>query len=589
MNNRQKLLQQQYLNNERAVLQQLQKAYADSLGEIEDSIVEHYESIQRITDQIAALDPDDDMIPILESRRRSKVYQKSYQEALQEQVSDILDRMQTREFVSISDYLDECYTDGFIGSIFDLHGQKIPLIMPLDQERMVRVVQLESKISQGLYTKLGEDVTTLRKKITSVVSRSMATGRTFTQCAEELAANSRIGYNKAARIARTEGHRVQTRATMDAMEQAKDRGADVVKQWDSTLDGNTRDSHRAVDGQIRELGEEFSNGLDYPGDPSGKASEVVNCRCAILQRARWALDEEELDTLKQRAEYFDLDKSEDFEDFKKKYLKATDENEKVAAYGVSNKKPIRPRKSDYANDEDYESAKAEYKRKREAFEQELEKAKKQNLERPLAFGTLDEVVEWGNGLGIAIDRETLTQADIRAFNDIKFVLEEQFKKHPYLKRYTAYSTFGDFEVAFTLDFETTNDFLMEASGGLTLGSYFMDYRNLLDELGRTDLVLGDGTIRTTIRHEIGHNLQRFINFSYRDERVSKMRRTELTKELRELAMQKLDGMSEYSTTNDQEFFAEGYAAYSSGEQTPFAIEFGKLFERWMKDALDARG
>ena len=50
------------------------------------------------------------------------------------------------------------------------------------------------------------------------------------------------------------------------------------------------------------------------GDPA----EDCNCRCALLQRARWALDETELDTLKERSEYFGLDKSKDFEDFKEK-------------------------------------------------------------------------------------------------------------------------------------------------------------------------------------------------------------------------------------------------------------------------------
>ena len=35
----------------------------------------------------------------------------------------------------------------------------------------------------------------------------------------------------------------------------------------------------------------------------------------------------ELETLKERAEYFGLDKTEDFEDFKKKYLKAADESD----------------------------------------------------------------------------------------------------------------------------------------------------------------------------------------------------------------------------------------------------------------------
>lgn len=38
------------------------------------------------------------------------------------------------------------------------------------------------------------------------------------------------------RITRTEGHRIQQASTLDAQRAAKKRGADVVKQWDSTLD-----------------------------------------------------------------------------------------------------------------------------------------------------------------------------------------------------------------------------------------------------------------------------------------------------------------------------------------------------------------
>lgn len=62
----------------------------------------------------------------------------------------------------------------------------------------------------------------------------------------------------------------------------------------------------------------------FPGD-FGKASEDCNCRCALLQRARWALTEEELETLKERAAYHGLDKAKDFEDYQQKYLKASEE------------------------------------------------------------------------------------------------------------------------------------------------------------------------------------------------------------------------------------------------------------------------
>ena len=65
----------------------------------------------------------------------------------------------------------------------------------------------------------------------------------------------------------------------------------------------------------------------FPGDPSGKAAEVVNCRCALLQRAKWGLDEDELQTLKDRAEYFGLDKTDKFQDFEKKYLNMASKND----------------------------------------------------------------------------------------------------------------------------------------------------------------------------------------------------------------------------------------------------------------------
>lgn len=138
------------------------------------------------------------------------------------------------------------------------------------------------------------------------------------------------------RIARTEGHRVHIESSYDAMLEAETHGANIVKQWNSQLDGNTRYTHRLLDGQIRELHEPFEvlgTKVMYPS-AFGIASEDINCRCVIHQRARWALGEKELETLKHRArkhglqtgdkEYFEQVKAKDFEDFKTKYLKAAE-------------------------------------------------------------------------------------------------------------------------------------------------------------------------------------------------------------------------------------------------------------------------
>ena len=326
MNQRQRLVQQQFLDNEEAVIKQLKQVYKESLEDINTKAQELQIQISMLQESLDAV-ADASEKARLKSMIQSKVYQKQYQDALKKQVGSILDNMQVESFKTISEYLQKCYEDGFVGTLFDLQGQGIPLAMPLDQEAMVRAVQLDSPISEGLYTHLGEDVKQLKKHITSQVSRGISMGMSFQQIAQQLCGKMVGTYQNpggslayAMRIARTEGHRIQVQGAMDACYKAKDVGADVVKQWDSTLDGRTRPSHQRVDGEIKELDEPFSNGLMFPGDPDGGAAEVVNCRCALLQRARWALDDEELQVLKDKAEYFGLDKTENFKEYKQKYI-----------------------------------------------------------------------------------------------------------------------------------------------------------------------------------------------------------------------------------------------------------------------------
>lgn len=96
--------------------------------------------------------------------------------------------------------------------------------------------------------------------------------------------------------------------------------------YNPTLDSRTRPEHREADGQIMELDEPFDVGgekMQAPG-VGGSAKNVCNCRCCLLQRAKWALDDDELKTLQERAAFFGLDKTQSFNDFKQKYLKLPD-------------------------------------------------------------------------------------------------------------------------------------------------------------------------------------------------------------------------------------------------------------------------
>lgn len=267
------------------------------------------------------------------------IYQIQYQEALKKQINGILDTLNGDQFSTISEYLAKSYESGFVGAMYDIHGQGVPLIFPIDQDQVVQAVTLDTKLSKPLYNKLGENVNLLKKRVANNISRGIAQGQSYSDIAKNIAVgmvgnyarmNGGALYN-AMRITRTEAHRISQQAAYDALKKAKDNGADVVKQWDATLDKRTRPSHARVDGEIRELDEPFSNGLMKPGDPRGRAAEVINCRCQLLQRARWALDDGELQTLKDRAEYFGLDKTDNFEKFKEKYLKSAETLNNIAS------------------------------------------------------------------------------------------------------------------------------------------------------------------------------------------------------------------------------------------------------------------
>jgi hypothetical protein len=97
-------------------------------------------------------------------------------------------------------------------------------------------------------------------------------------------------------IAITEGTRVTSEARDEAFRQAAEQsGLDlslVDEIWNSTRDQRTRDTHRAMNRQVRPFGVAFDSPsgaqLRFPGDPQAPAAEVIRCRCHKTRRIRQA-------------------------------------------------------------------------------------------------------------------------------------------------------------------------------------------------------------------------------------------------------------------------------------------------------------
>ena len=225
----------------------------------------------------------------------SLVGQINYQNALKKQIEGIYNDLYGNAYTTVHDYLKDCYEDGILQSMYSLHQDGLDICIPIDQNEIALMASKSAssgfKLSKNLYINTFE----MAKMVRSEITRGIIAQESYDDIARNLALRSGQEFNRTMRIARTEGHRVRMESHMQSMHKAKEKGADVVKQWDSTLDGRTRPTHRALDGEIRELDGKFkSNGNEayYPGG-FGVAKEDINCRCVLLERARWALDKDD--------------------------------------------------------------------------------------------------------------------------------------------------------------------------------------------------------------------------------------------------------------------------------------------------------
>ena len=273
MNKYEKEVVQAELDAEKKVLKALEKNYENALMEVNSKIAE--------------------LLGRGDADLQHVIYQVEYQKAIKKQIATILDQLHSNEFETVSAYLTACYNEGVMGELYTLQQQGIPLMFPIDQEQVVAALQHDTALNTDLYTHLGKNITVLKKQIAEEITRGISTGMMYNEITRNLKDYARISKNRAATIVRTEGHRIQVAAQKNVMYKASDAGADIVKIWNATLDGKTRPSHAKIDGEIRELDEKFSNGMDAPSDPAGGAAEVVNCRCRLGRKARWLLDAEQ--------------------------------------------------------------------------------------------------------------------------------------------------------------------------------------------------------------------------------------------------------------------------------------------------------
>lgn len=276
----QKQTTQYELLSEKKVMEQLERSYQKALEDVKD--------------RLRQLDERTD-----EENRQAVAYQKAFQQGLQKQLERILGKLHSKTYRTVQEYLRDCYLTGHTAVLYELQSDGLRLSLPIPQDKVCQAAVNDTKLVKPLYDSIGEDFAGLKKHITDIVSAGFASGASYGDMANQITGKMIGNYatmrggalGRAKLIVRTEGNRIANAARLEAARTAKQQGADLVKQWDSTMDKKTRPHHVQLDGQVRELDEPFEvdgRKAQAPGK-FGIASEDINCRCHAYSRPRWAV------------------------------------------------------------------------------------------------------------------------------------------------------------------------------------------------------------------------------------------------------------------------------------------------------------
>lgn len=128
----------------------------------------------------------------------------------------------------------------------------------------------------------GIDLAWGRRQIRAQITSSILQGESIQDIAKHLMQRiPEMNKASAVRTARTAVTSAQNGGRLASYEKAEQMGIKVRKVWVSTKDDRTRRDHRRMDGETVDWDEDFSNGLQFPGDPSGPPKEVYLCRCTV--------------------------------------------------------------------------------------------------------------------------------------------------------------------------------------------------------------------------------------------------------------------------------------------------------------------
>lgn len=200
-------------------------------------------------------------------------------------IENIIRELSKETQEGITGFIKESAINSYLGVFYDLEDRvKFALDFDMLNERYVEALVNKKIAGKTFSQRLYKDSDKLAMTVKQELVNGAMNGKGYAKIAKAISESTEASYKQSLRIARTEGHRVQSESTQRAYEEAEDLGIELQKQWMASLDDTTRDEHAELDGQTVGIDEEFEiNGYTAMGPGMfGDAALDINCRCTTI-------------------------------------------------------------------------------------------------------------------------------------------------------------------------------------------------------------------------------------------------------------------------------------------------------------------
>ena len=216
--------------------------------------------------------------------RKGKVmYGKRFTEMKEQCAKQLLNVNQTA-IAYVNGELPEVYAlnyNALAGSVDGVGGYSFTLV---DADTVRNLAVTDTSLLPYKELDPAKDIPWNMKKINAETLQGILQGESMDKIAKRLRNVQEMNRTQAIRSARTLVTGAENKGRLDSHKRAEEDGIILEEKWVATKDGKTRHSHAILNGETKKTNETFSNGLEYPGDPSGRPEEVYNCRCTMTAK-----------------------------------------------------------------------------------------------------------------------------------------------------------------------------------------------------------------------------------------------------------------------------------------------------------------